>query len=120
MMRTDILAYALEGLLADRWLTNPERVALANSMLEACTTPMPVKVPAELSHTAERIATKGIDACVADIIKALNNSGIDTLGCCCGHGRIPGSILLADGRELSVIFPSSWTLAPNTTIEVSE
>lgn len=27
-----------------------------------------------------------VDACIADEIQDLNNNGIITLGCCCGHG----------------------------------
>lgn len=28
-----------------------------------------------------------VDACIADEIQDLNDRGIVTLGCCCGHGR---------------------------------
>lgn len=28
-----------------------------------------------------------VDACIADEIQELNNNGIITLGCCCGHGE---------------------------------
>jgi hypothetical protein len=28
-----------------------------------------------------------VDACIADEIQDLNDQGIITLGCCCGHGR---------------------------------
>jgi hypothetical protein len=28
-----------------------------------------------------------VDACIADEIQELNDQGIVTLGCCCGHGR---------------------------------
>jgi hypothetical protein len=28
-----------------------------------------------------------VDACIADEIQELNNKGIVTLGCCCGHGE---------------------------------
>lgn len=108
-MRADILAYAFEGLLADQHLTHLERVSMANSMLGACMTPMPVTIPANLSYTGTtRTAIKGIDTCIADIIKALNDAGIGTTGCCCGHGMEPGTILLTDGRELTVVFPAGW------------
>lgn len=46
--------------------------------------------------------TWGVDACIAPIIAALNAGGVPTIGSCCGHGKEPGSILLADGRELVV------------------
>ncbi|MCM3452750.1 hypothetical protein M3685_02155 [Heyndrickxia oleronia] len=28
-----------------------------------------------------------VDACIADEVQELNNKGIITLGCCCGHGQ---------------------------------
>jgi len=42
-----------------------------------------------------------VDACVADIVLALNNGGIRTKAACCGHGT-DGNILLEDGRNLEV------------------
>lgn len=75
---------------------------------ELCLVPM----PAELSHTGEfRWAIKGVDACIAPIINALNAAGIYTANCCCGHGKAPGWIALHDGRELWII---------NTPISVDE
>lgn len=63
-----------------------------------------VPIPAHLSHTGEfRWDYKAIDACIAPIVEALNNAGIYTANCCCGHGEYVGSILLHDGRELVVI-----------------
>lgn len=43
-----------------------------------------------------------VDFCIADIVAALNAGNIITEASCCGHGIIPGSILLADGRHLIV------------------
>ena len=45
----------------------------------------------------------GIDPCLDNIIKALNNNGIETVASCCGHGRQPGSIILKDGREIIIV-----------------
>lgn len=60
-------------------------------------------VPATLSHSGEaRVKDCGIDSCIAPIVKALNDGGVPTIACCCGHGKLPGSIVLADGRELIV------------------
>jgi len=57
---------------------------------------------ARLSHNGrERKAVKGVDACIADIVRALNAGGVKTTSCCCGHGNA-GSIMLADGRELLI------------------
>lgn len=40
------------------------------------------------------------DPCIADLVAALNTGGLRTVASCCGHGRQPGNIALADGREL--------------------
>jgi hypothetical protein len=62
-----------------------------------------VPMPAELSHTDQfRWAIKGVDACIADIVQALNSAGIYTSNCCCGHGKEPGTIFLHDGRTLTI------------------
>ena len=46
-----------------------------------------------------------VDSCIAALVEALNYSGVETVASCCGHGRNPGSIILADGRELLIIAP---------------
>ena len=43
-----------------------------------------------------------IDWCIHPIVAALNAAGIKTVACCCGHGKIPGRIDLADGRTLMI------------------
>jgi hypothetical protein len=64
---------------------------------------MIVPIPAGLSHTGKfRWEEKGIDSCIAPIVKALNDAGIYTANSCCGHGKTDGSILLHDGRELVI------------------
>jgi len=42
------------------------------------------------------------DKCIADIVTALNQYGLETIGSCCGHGKTTGIISLADGRNLIV------------------
>lgn len=62
-----------------------------------------VQIPAQLSYTGKaRQADKPIDACIAPIVRALNEAGIRTVASCCGHGKGPGNIALADGRELVI------------------
>jgi len=62
-----------------------------------------VTIPAHLSHTGlPRTAIKSIDRCLAPIVKALNAGGVITTACCCGHGKTPGEIILADGRTLVI------------------
>lgn len=63
-----------------------------------------VLMPAHLSYTGEaRWTRKGIDRCIAPIVQALNDAGVYTANCCCGHGEAEGTILLHDGRELRVL-----------------
>ena len=62
-----------------------------------------VWIPASLSHTGEgRFDAKGIDSCIAPIVRALNDAGVVTVASCCGHGKQPGNIALADGREIII------------------
>lgn len=55
------------------------------------------------------------DPCIAPLVKALNESddlprvpsrlnpdGVTTVASCCGHGKRPGHIALADGRWLTI------------------
>lgn len=67
-----------------------------------------VPMPANLSHTGEfRWAVKGVDSCIAPIVQALNDAGIYTSGCCCGHGKAPGNIHLHDGRIIEISSPDT-------------
>jgi prepilin-type processing-associated H-X9-DG protein len=44
---------------------------------------------------------RGIDACIAPLVKVLNDGGYATVASCCGHSGW-GNIALADGRELLI------------------
>jgi len=67
-----------------------------------------VPIPANLSWTGcFRWEEKSVDACIASIVQALNDAGVYTSGCCCGHGKENGSIFLHDGRTLVVIAPNT-------------
>ena len=48
------------------------------------------------------------DPCIATIVQALNDAGIETVASCCGHSKRPGNIILSDGREL-IIAPNFET-----------
>ena len=62
-----------------------------------------LKIPAHLSFTGHpRWKDAEVDYCIATIVDALQRSGIDMLGCCCGHGKLNGEIHLADGRVLVI------------------
>ena len=65
--------------------------------------PVRVTVIAALSHTGEaRVATKGIDRCIAPLVGALQAADIYMRSSCCGHGKGDGEIVLVDGRRLIV------------------
>ena len=49
------------------------------------------------------LVTVKVDSCIASIIQALNDGGIETVASCCGHGNRPGVIHLGDGRELWIV-----------------
>lgn len=62
-----------------------------------------VPIPAILSYTGEfRWDCKGVDACIAPIVAALNDAGIYTSSSCCGHGKSNGIISLHDGRAIEI------------------
>ena len=56
-----------------------------------------------------------VDRCLAPLVRALNEGGITTKGCCCGHGITTGHISLSDGRILA-IFPNRKVYLPNCPI----
>jgi hypothetical protein len=67
------------------------------------TVPVEVKVVAGVSHSGrDEWKVKPIDRCLSDLVRALQDGGIDMLGSCCGHGERQAQIVLADGRRLFV------------------
>jgi len=50
-----------------------------------------------LEHKERRTAC--VDECIVDQIKALWAAGYTTEGCCCGHGKEPPSVVIADGHS---------------------
>jgi len=62
-----------------------------------------VKIPADLSFDGkEKWKLAKIDKCIAPIVKALQEGGVDMRGSCCGHEKGPGKIDLQDGRMLVI------------------
>jgi len=60
-----------------------------------------VTIPQHLSYTGkERLTVVDIDKCIYPIVKALNDGGVFTIASCCGHGQLPGSIILENNKEL--------------------
>ena len=41
----------------------------------------------------DNLVKKRLDNCMVNIIWFLNNHGCKTLGCCCGHGKYPMTIV---------------------------
>lgn len=75
-----------------------------------------VPIPAELSYTGKfRWDYKGIDSCIAPIVKALNDAGIYTAASCCGHGKGDGRVDLHDGRTITITYGkmAEWLKAPD-------
>ncbi len=63
-------------------------------------------VKVRVHHVGEiRLVNVDVDKCIAPIVRALNDGGIATEGCCCGHGEMTGHITLTNGKILG-IFPN--------------
>lgn len=61
-----------------------------------------LEVPKDLLPIIRR-ETVCVDACVVDDIKALWKAGIVTHGACCGHNRIPASIVLDNDVSQEIV-----------------
>ena len=58
-----------------------------------------------ISYTGKRYwQSQPVDKCLAPFVRMLNDSGLLTKACCCGHGRAPGGILLHNGDMIT--FPT--------------
>lgn len=58
--------------------------------------------PPVLVRAADGCRNVLVDACIADVVAALNTGGMLTVSSCCGHGSHPGSIALKGGRVLKL------------------
>ena len=62
-----------------------------------------VWIPADLSCTGSaHWEDEKIDTCIAPLVRALQEGGINMRWSCCGHGRDFGHICLQDGRMLII------------------
>ncbi len=62
-----------------------------------------VRIPEDLSCSGKRYLKHAkIDQCIASIVRALQDGGIDMRSSCCGHGKWNGEIVLQDGRTLVI------------------
>ena len=65
-----------------------------------------VPIPAHLARNQKfHWEQKAIDSCIVSLVDALNRAGHYTAGCCCGHHRTNGNIVLHNGHIL--IIPKS-------------
>ena len=55
-----------------------------------------------IHHDEDGKPTVWCDPEIADLVRALNGGGVETVASCSGHGHRPGNIMLADGRVLVV------------------
>lgn len=63
-----------------------------------------VHIDGDLSCTGvEKWRECKIDRCIAPLVKALQEGGINMRGSCCGHGKGHGDIQLSDGRLLLIL-----------------
>jgi len=63
-----------------------------------------VPIPHDLAwNGTPHWSNKTIDNCIAPLVQALNNAGIYTASCCCGHSEELGHIWLQDGRVLIIL-----------------
>lgn len=70
---------------------------------QGTTTTLEVTIPAHLSSTRQdKRKVVDVDSCIYGLVDVLNRNGFATVASCCGHGRRPGNIALADGRELVI------------------
>lgn len=42
---------------------------------------------------------RDIDECIYDLVKVLNETGMETVACCCGHGKQPVRISILNGKD---------------------
>lgn len=55
-----------------------------------------------------------VDSCLAELIQMLNDKGVHTLSCCCGHGKSEGDILIdPDSFEITEFGYCRIKLKPN-------
>ena len=46
-----------------------------------------------------------VDECIAPLVQLLNDHGVRTIGCCCGHGKGPGYINFEDAEGFAQEIP---------------
>lgn len=50
-----------------------------------------------------------VDACLAPLVQMLNDYGVHTTGCCCGHGVAEGSVFYEqDQQQYTLTIPRGY------------
>jgi hypothetical protein len=61
-----------------------------------------------------------VDFCIADEVQQMNNRGIITTGCCCGHGKRPPEVLVSlESKELLDKFGYLYEIYEDRTLLVN-
>jgi hypothetical protein len=57
---------------------------------------------AKRSTVLRRIAGKDVclDPCIVPLIQVLNDDGVRTLACCCGHEKYEPTVVATDGKRI--------------------
>ena len=59
-------------------------------------------------RNSRKVTIKGrtfrVDSCIAKEVKELNNKGIKTLGCCCGHFRYKKTIIIESNGVIKELY----------------
>lgn len=59
-----------------------------------------------------------VDACIAPVVQTMNNLGILTVGCCCGHGKTNATVLVElESEELMLKFGYNYTVFEDRLLE---
>jgi hypothetical protein len=58
-----------------------------------------------------------VDICIVDEIKYLWENEIHTMNCCCGHGRIPASVIVRTDNDAKKIMALGYKKHPYERIE---
>jgi len=51
-----------------------------------------------------KLKTAKVDDELGPLVQYLNDKGIETVGCCCGHGRYPATVLIKEKGKIIDIF----------------
>mgnify|MGYP001597422802 CR=1 FL=1 len=63
-----------------------------------------VKIAADLSCNGKATwKPVKIDACISKLVNALQHSGLNMRGSCCGHGKREGYVHFQDGKILLIL-----------------